>query len=262
MNFPYTNLPWLWESVLFLTRHGSQAYGTNVEGSDEDFKGFSIPPQPYFLGFCGRFEQAEFKKPDMVIYDIRKFFRLAADCNPSIIEVLFTQERDHRLVTDLGRMVLEKRDLFLSRKAMYTFSGYATSQMKKIKAQQQWLKDPSSAPAGWLENRNEKRRELDIKYGYDTKHGMHLVRLMRMGQEILDGKGVQVFRPDREELLAIRKGAWKFDELIEWTLKSQEKLDSSYKTSKIPHSVDMQELDKLCVSCVESFQAWGGPNKP
>lgn len=30
MDFPKTNLPWLWDSTLFLTRHGSHAYGTNV----------------------------------------------------------------------------------------------------------------------------------------------------------------------------------------------------------------------------------------
>ncbi len=353
MDFPKTNLPWLWEKTLFLTRHGSQAYGTNVAGSDEDFKGFCVPPPIYFTGFSQRFEQAEFHDPDMVVYDIRKFFRLAADCNPSIIEVLFTDAADHRLTTKQGDLVLSKRDLFISRKAKYTFSGYATAQLKKIKSHYKWLKNPPAHPperanfnlpemplipksqldavqahirkkvenwdvdlemvddasrinlkdkialalaeqqifadnqwkaAGrslgldenfidlmdrerqfgnaqaewrsyqnWLENRNAKRSELEKKFGYDTKHGMHLVRLMRMGQEILEGKGVIVKRPDRDELLAIRSGAWKYEDLLEWADKAQEKMDATYITSPLPRAPKLDKLDELCEEIVWSM---------
>ena len=38
----------------------------------------------------------------------------------------------------------------------------------------------------WKDTRNEKRAALEAKYGYDTKHGMHLIRLMRQCKEILE----------------------------------------------------------------------------
>ncbi len=45
--------------TIFLTQHGSHAYGTNIETSDYDFKGVCIPTIDYFLGFDKNFEQLE-----------------------------------------------------------------------------------------------------------------------------------------------------------------------------------------------------------
>lgn len=96
------NLYWLKENTILLTKHGSHAYGLNTLTSDLDIKGIAIPPREYFLGFLHRFEQAESKNPDLVIYDIRKFCTLASDCNPNIIEVLYTDEEDIIQCNDIG----------------------------------------------------------------------------------------------------------------------------------------------------------------
>lgn len=102
--FPYRgNLPWLERGLVLLVTHGSHAYGLATPESDLDLKGMTIPPREYFHGFSNVFEQAESKEPDMVVYDIRKFFKLAAECNPNIIEVLWCDEADHRVMTPLGR---------------------------------------------------------------------------------------------------------------------------------------------------------------
>ena len=77
-------------------------------------------------------------------------------------------------------------------------------------AQQSW-----NSYSSWKKSRNNKRAELEKKFGYDTKHASHLVRLLRMGKEIMGEGKVKVYRPDREELLAIRRGAWSYDELAE-----------------------------------------------
>src|SRR6185436_7068494 len=62
----------------------------------------------------------------------------------------------------------------------------------------------------WRAERNPQRAELETRYGYDTKHAMHLIRLLRMGEEVLSGKGVIVRRPDAADLRAIREGAWTY----------------------------------------------------
>jgi predicted nucleotidyltransferase len=142
----FSSIPWLEECILFLTRFGSHAYGTNTPASDEDFKGFCVPPREYFLGFNKRFEQAEGRDPDLVIYDVRKFMSLAADCNPSIIEMLWTDASDRLIVSDDALPILEARERFLSKKAKHTFCGYAVSQLKRIRTHRRWLMEPPKEP--------------------------------------------------------------------------------------------------------------------
>src|SRR5688500_310856 len=100
------NMPWLRARTILLTRHGSRAYGLNTHTSDEDYKGVAVPPRDYFLGFANTFEQAESSSPDLVVFEIRKFFRLARDCNPNIIEVLYTDPEDHIVRTPLGERLI------------------------------------------------------------------------------------------------------------------------------------------------------------
>lgn len=306
------NLAWLPTRTIYITRHGSHAYGLNTPESDLDLRGIAIPPKEYFLGFLKRFEQAESKDPDLTIHDIRKFFALAADCNPNIIEMLWSDEEDHLLVTPVGKKLLDARALFLSRKAKSTFSGYAIAQLKRIKTHRKWLLDPpthkpireefqlletSLLPADilgamqsnieqdptrekdyptyimtlyhrerayqnalrewqqhetWKAQRNPKRAALEAKYGYDSKHASHLVRLMRMCREILtNGQVIVKRRADRDELLAIKQGAWKYEGLITWAEQQDRELAALEKSSLLPHSPDRDRLDQLCMEIVE-----------
>ena len=305
------SLPWLPQRTIFLTRAGSQAYGLATPESDVDIRGVAIPPKEYFLGFWHHFEQAEAAQPDLVIYDIRKFFRLAAACNPSIIELLWTDAEDHLLITPLGRRLLDSRALFLSRRAKQTFSGYAVAQLKRIKTHRRWLLQPpshkprrsefslpetsvlsadilgavatleqkaeqdlSAFPGHvmeiyrrersyqnalrewqqyehWKAHRNPKRAALEAKIGFDGKHASHLVRLLRMCREILETGRVLVKRPDREELLAIRNGAWSYDQLLEWSEHEDHVLEAVAADSALPPAPDEQRLDALCMAMVE-----------
>lgn len=97
----------------------------------------------------------------------------------------------------------------------------------------------------WKNDRNLDRKKLEEKYLYDTKHGAHLMRLMRMGIEILEGKGVLTKRPDAQELLEIRNGKWTYDELVEQFRKLETQLDIAYKASKLPRSVNYTEINNL-----------------
>jgi hypothetical protein len=111
----------------------------------------------------------------------------------------------------------------------------------------------------WKVNRNAARAELEAKFGYDLKHGMHLVRLLKMCREILTTGKVLVRRPDAEELLAIRRGAWTIEQLIEWSDRENAELDAIAKASKLPDAPDRAKLDELCVDLVEdSFREFGG----
>lgn len=148
------NLLWLPRHTCYLSLSGSRAYRTNTPESDIDFKGFTLVPKTYRNGFLLDFEQTELKevnsswfsdqklKCEGTIYNIDKFFQLASFCNPNIIELLYTDEEDLFHINKYGRIVRDNRDLFLSRKALYTFTGYATAQMKRISGHRRWLLQP------------------------------------------------------------------------------------------------------------------------
>src|SRR3989344_825281 len=93
-----------------------------------------------------------------------------------------------------------------------------------------------------------------VSFHGNSKHASHLVRLLRMGKAICEFGKVIVKRPDREEILAIRNGAWTYEQLLEWAEKELASLDALYndyksglKISPIPHSVDRRAIDKLAV---------------
>lgn len=102
----------------------------------------------------------------------------------------------------------------------------------------------------WKATRNQARSALEAKHGYDTKHAMHLVRLIRMCREILETGKVIVKRPDAEELLAIRAGAWSYEQLREWASVEDAKLEDIAKSSKLPKSPDVEAIDKICVEII------------
>lgn len=98
----------------------------------------------------------------------------------------------------------------------------------------------------WKNNRNVARNELEEQFGYDTKHAMHLVRLMRMGEEALTEGKIIVKRPDAKELLAIRDGAWTYEEIIKYA-EEKDKLirEKLYKTTSLRKRPNLHKIAEI-----------------
>lgn len=145
--------PWMLDNLVYVTVMGSHSYGTNTPDSDFDVYGCCVPKKelvfPHQLngeieGFgrqIKRFEQ--FQAPhiidesrnteyDFQIYGIVKYFQLCMECNPNMIDSLFTSQECVTHCTQVGNIMRENRRLFLHRGAYYRFKGYAYSQMAKI----------------------------------------------------------------------------------------------------------------------------------
>ena len=98
----------------------------------------------------------------------------------------------------------------------------------------------------WKNNRNESRGELEEHFGYDTKHAMHLVRLLRMGVEALRDEEIIVKRPDAEELLSIRNGAWTYEEVVAYAESmDKEAREVWYKKTNLRKKPDIKFAAKL-----------------
>lgn len=105
----------------------------------------------------------------------------------------------------------------------------------------------------WKSERNEARASLEMTHGYDTKHAMHVVRLLRTAEEALTTGEIKVLRPDAEELLAIRNGSWSYEELMEyWNEKDSYIRGECYKNSILPKKPNIDLATKLLIEMREA----------
>lgn len=143
---------WLPLNTSYLTMMGSVAYGVMGDASDVDVYGIVIPTKEVLLphlsgeifGFgkqIQRFEQYQQhgivnpddgNEYDLTIYNIVKFFNLAMQNNPNIIDSLFTPQFCVLHCTKVGHMIRKNRRLFLHKGAWHKFKGYAYSQLHKM----------------------------------------------------------------------------------------------------------------------------------
>ncbi len=97
----------------------------------------------------------------------------------------------------------------------------------------------------WKSQRNPVRAELERAHGYDTKHAMHLIRIMRMGLEVLETGELHVRRDDAEQLSSIRDGSLTFDDLLAMATSLQHSMEKSAAATALPRDVDHDQVDAL-----------------
>lgn len=129
-DFLRTN-PHLKDRIMFLTLGGSYAYGTNIETSDVDVRGCAMNSKSDILGLSN-FEQVVHTQTDTTIYGFNKLIGLLLNCNPNTIEMLGCKPDHYFYISDAGQMMIDNRSLFLSQKAVNSFGGYATQQLRRL----------------------------------------------------------------------------------------------------------------------------------
>lgn len=254
--------------IILLTLGGSYAYGLNIDSSDIDIRGICLNTRDEILSMNYREKPYEDSRTDTVIYPLKKIVDLLLDVNPNCIEILGTEEEHIIKITEIGKVLRDNVELFLSKRAIGSFGGYALSNLNRIRSminkEERLRGDISDFEC--IEHRleslkrryedklgegirfcscggdiNSMRLDLDFKGVYlrdfkgfcgelddilDSvsslghrnkkrsveslnKHVMHLVRLLIMGTEILEGKGVNTYREkDKDFLMGIREGKY------------------------------------------------------
>lgn len=107
----------------------------------------------------------------------------------------------------------------------------------------------------WVENRNTARYVDTVKHGQqiDGKNMMHCMRLIRMSKEIGRGEGIQVRRPDAQELLAIRRGEVDLDSLINTAEAEIKEMDKIFEESDLPKGIDPELVNTLLIKIRREF---------
>ncbi len=74
-----------------------------------------------------------------------------------------------------------------------------------------------------------------------------------MATEILEGRGIIVRRPEREYLLAIRRGERDYDEILNEALEKMERIDEICELSNLPNKIDKDFVNSLLIKIRKEF---------
>ena len=118
-------------NLIFLTFGGSHAYGTNIAASDVDIRGCAFNRKEDLIGLHN-FEQVICNDTDTVIYSLNKLIKLLMDSNPNCIEMLGCKPEHYIMVSPVGQELIDNRKMFISRKAVRSFAGYASNQLRRL----------------------------------------------------------------------------------------------------------------------------------
>lgn len=121
----------LGDNVILLGLGGSYAYGTNNENSDIDIRGVATHSPEDILTRKG-FDQVVNEATDTTVYSLEKIINLLSNCNPNTIEILGLEPWQYLYVSDVGQALIDNADMFLSKRAVHSFGGYANSQLRRL----------------------------------------------------------------------------------------------------------------------------------
>lgn len=248
--------PFLPHNIHYVSVMGSQAYLVSDDASDMDLYGFCMPPKsilfPHLAGYIPGFDmqipkfesfQAHHildpdtnKTYDLNIFSIVTYFRLCADCNPNMIDSLFTKPQFLLTLSPIGRMVLENRQLFLCQKLWHTFKGYSHQQLKKMNS-------PS-------ETKNPKRLASVQAYGYDVKYAYHLVRLLLECIDLLSSGDIH-WEKNAPELKEIRAGRYTKEEVVQRSEDLMKQCEVEAARTQLPNRIRENDIKTLLIDCLE-----------
>ena len=121
----------LGKNIILLTFGGSYAYGTNTDTSDVDIRGCALNSKEEILT-NKNFEQFVNEETDTTIYSFNKLISLLINCNPNTIEILGCKPEHYFYLSPIGKELIDNRHLFLSKKCIHSFGGYANQQLWRL----------------------------------------------------------------------------------------------------------------------------------
>jgi predicted nucleotidyltransferase len=218
--------------LTLLAVSGSHAHGLAHAGSDLDLRGVFVAPSADFFGLTDVREQVEIHHPDITIFELRKFCRLAAVGNPNILEMLFTPQESIVVASETWAQIVGIRDSFLSRVAYDAYIGYAKAQ---------WHEASRLAAGGEAVHRWKERTRL--------KHLRHVFRVLNEGEQLFLTGSLKVRVQDVVGLRAlVERPMEELAKVIEERIKGLEAISCPF-----PDGADWQLIDKVVVSVREEM---------
>ena len=227
-------IPELPDTAILMVEVGSTAHGTGIAGGeDHDQLAVVVETPDQLLGLDPHGFKTVMQRTqpegvrsgpgdiDRTLHSLRRFVRLAASGNPSILMVLWAPVEFTTLVGDELRSLGEA---FVGRHVVPRYRGYMQSQARRLLG---------LSGGGHGKRGGGGREELIEEFGYDTKYAMHCARLGFQCLELLNTGQLEL--PIQGEpadwLRSVRYGNVSFDEWWERSLA----LDAELEAIAEPH---------------------------
>lgn len=228
--------------LLLLGQVGSGLHGVTTGADDRDEMGVCIEPPAYVIGNSA-FEQHIYRTQpdgvrsgpgdlDRVVYSLRKWARLAAQGNPTVLLLLFMPAHEIVYNSAVGRDLQAHPERFLSRQVAARFSGYLVSQRNQL--------------LGLKAKKHTNRPELIEQFGFDTKFAYHMIRLGLQGVELLTTGRITlpIPEPDRTWLTELRRGEHTKEAALDRAAELLDRLNLLERTANLPAHPDRVRIDQ------------------
>jgi hypothetical protein len=186
---------------------GSGVHDIAIAGTDDhDEMGVFIEPPEAVIGVRGPVDHYVYRTQpegarsgpgdtDLVMYSLRRYLRLAANGNPTVLLVLYAPPDAVLVSRPLWEQLRALAPALLSQQAVHRFLGYMRGQRERLLG---------VGRRGRMPN----RPELVARYGYDVKYASHALRLAYQGLEIARSGQLTLPMPEpqREHVLRVKRG--------------------------------------------------------
>jgi polyhydroxyalkanoate synthesis regulator phasin len=91
------------------------------------------------------------------------------------------------------------------------------------------------------------------KFGYDTKYASHLVRILKMGIELLKEETIKVKRLDAAFLLDVKNGKYKLEEIKIMVEDLMQQFKQAEQTTQLPDCSDYNKINNVLIDIIEDY---------
>ena len=239
--FPFT------DRLIHLFVGGSELHGAKVHGTDDlDIYGVYIEQPELVLGLdsmphfvwstTGDDRRNGPNDVDITLYSLKKWAGLACKGNPTALHFLFAESK---VQNPIWAEIVSNKHIFLARSCAKQFTGFANDQLARMTGKKG-------------RGKKGQRPEIEVKYGYDVKAAMHILRLLYECKELVTEGRITMPRPERDLLIRVRTGRYSMDKVIAMAQKQFVECEEAAKASSLPEKIDRAAVSKLLA---ESYRA-------
>ena len=235
----------LGSNIILLGLGGSYSYGMNIEGkSDIDIRGVALNSKEEIL-LLQNFGQIVDENTDTTIYSFNKMVNLLCKANPNVMEQLGLNTEHYLYIHPIGQVLLNNSKLFLSKRAVYSFAGYAKEQLKK-------MDNKSSRSFGEDYTGIGRRNRYAAAHNKLGKYMAHLIRLYYMCFDILENQKIITYREKEHDfLMNIRNGEYldknqqPISSFYDLLSELEKRLEYDEKNTSLPETPDYQRINEF-----------------
>ena len=243
----------LGKNIIILTLGGSHAYGTNNENSDLDIRGCALNSKMQILT-NEKFEQFTNEATDTTIYAFNKLIPLLSNVNPNTIEMLGNKPEHYFYVSSIGRELIDNAHLFLSKKAIQSFGGYANQQLRRLENKSNRLVSQSDQEKYILNTINNAMYDIKTAYQDFTDEDIKLY----IDTAVQEGYDTEIFMDVNLKHYPLRdyKAVWsEMQSIVKSYGKIGKRNEKAIEHDKLgKHMMHLIRLYMMCLDILEKEQ--------